>query len=344
MPVTIYDVATKAGVSKSTVSLVINNSNKVKTETRQKVYEAINDLGFIPNLTARGLTTKKTNVLGLLIMVEDREYQSYNFNVETEIFPYDVMAGMPGGLVGTNYGLLSERYMVSQGDLDLPNMLKSKRVDGIFIIGSSFDKRLIDLISSFDIPIVIIGRHYDSIDSISADISKGVYIAGEQLIITGHRRLCYINCPLFFCTNQERASGFTQVIDDYKNDISQTWLINAEHNSGLGGYNAIKSVFEAGNNPDGILAANDSIALGVMRYLYEKKISVPDDISIISYEDSILSGYATPALSSINIDKERIGRKACEIMINRLENPKSDYVNMTIPVKLVLRESIRERK
>jgi len=113
LPVTIYDVAKEAGVSKSTVSLVINNSQMVKPETRRKVHEAISTLGYVPNMSARNLTTKKTNILGVLIIAEDLVRKSYNFDVGAEVFPYDVMAGMPRGLIGTNYGLINERFCIT---------------------------------------------------------------------------------------------------------------------------------------------------------------------------------------------------------------------------------------
>ncbi len=344
MPVTIYDVAKEAGVSKSTVSLVINASQMVKPETRRKVHEAISTLGYVPNMSARSLTTKKANVLGVLILAEDLVRKSYNFDVGAEVFAYDVMAGMPRGLIGTNYGLVSERFCVSEDGDNLPDMLKTKRVDGILLIGAQFNDDFAKRVKACGFPVVVVGRDHDMFDSITADATNGAYIAAEHLINTGHKHICYVNAPHSYSTSLDRSEGFYSAMKAFKSQVSKSWLIDVEHNSGLGGYNAIKAFFEMGARPDGILTANDGIALGVMRYLYEKKINIPEDVSIISYEDSVLSGYASPALSTININKEEMGREACEIMLKRLKYPRMRRVKMDLPVNLVLRDSVKDRR
>lgn len=344
MPITIYDVAKEAGVSKSTVSLVINNNKIVKPETQRKVHEAIDALGYVPNFSARSLTTQKTHILGVLILTEDLVRKSYNFDASAEVFPYDVFAGMPRGLVGTNYSLISERFCIPEENDALPEILKSKRVDGVLLVGAQFKEAFAEKIKKCGLPIVVIGRAHEMFDSITADTSKGAYIAAEHLVAMGHKRICYVNCPPCFSTNLPRYEGFHSAVAAYRSDILEYWSVDAEHNTGLGGYNAIKAVYESGSRPDGVITANDSIALGILRYFYEQKISVPEDVSIISFEDSVLSGYATPALSTVNINKEEMGKEACEIMIKRLDQPRMRRVKLVLPVNLVLRDSIKDRR
>ena len=120
MSVTLIDVAKKANVSKSTVSLVINNVPSVKEETRQRVLEAIEELGYVPNFNARGLMTRRTNSLGVLFISQTNTTESnFDFNCETEIYPNDILAGIPDGLTNTDYGLVIERYSVCDG-VDCP--------------------------------------------------------------------------------------------------------------------------------------------------------------------------------------------------------------------------------
>lgn len=344
MPITIYDVANEAGVSKSTVSLVINGSQLVKPETQRKVNEAIRTLGYVPNMSARSLTTKKTNILGVLILTDDLVRKSYNFDVAAEVFAYDVMAGMPMGLSGTNYSLINERFCISDDEKALPEMLKTKRIDGIIIVGAQFNEDFAKRLKDCGFPVVVVGRDHEIFDSVTADVEKGAYMVAEHLVNTGHKRICYVNSLPKYSTSFGRSKGFYSAMETFKSSISESWLLNVEYFGGLGGYNAIKKLFETGARPDGILTANDGIALGVMRYLYEQKINVPEDVSIISFEDSVLSGYAAPALSTVNIHKEEMGKEACEIMLKRLKYPRMRHVKMNLPVNLVLRDSVKDRR
>lgn len=344
MPITIYDVAKKAGVSKSTVSLVINNSQLVKLETRQKVNEVIDLLGYVPNFSAKSLTTKKTNILGVIVLTDELIRKSYNFDVSSEVFAYDVMAGIPRGLRGTDFGLITERFSISENEEAIPEILRNRRVDGILLVGAQFNEKFALKIKECGVPVVVVGREYDVFDSITADTCRGAYIGAEYLINTGHEHLCYVNSPPNFSTSNDRAKGFNLAIETYRTEISESWLVDSKLISGLGGYNAIKTLFESGARPDGIITANDAIALGIMRYFYEQNINIPDDISIISFEDSILSGYATPALSTVNNNTEEMGKEACEILIKRLKFPRMRRVNLVLPVNLVLRDSVKIRK
>jgi DNA-binding LacI/PurR family transcriptional regulator len=344
MTVTIIDVARKANVSKSTVSLVIKNSPVVKQETRYKVLKAIEELGYTPNMNARGLSSKKTNILGILTMVESLSRKSYNFDSETEIFPYDVSVGIPKVLVDTDYGLLNERFCDLESNDELPMLLKNKRVDGLIIIGSLFSENFATMMKDSGKPVVVVGRKHDSFDYVTADIEQASFLATNHLLQTGHKKILYVNSPVAFITSKDRYQGFQQAIERSEDKPDQHWMISAEHNNGAGGYHAIQTLWESGVRPDGIVSANDSIALGIMRYLYEQRVNIPGDVSIIGYEDSVLSGYATPALSTVNIYKEQMGEEACKIILNRMARPKSQKVALVLPTSLVHRDSVIARR
>ncbi len=344
MAVTIIDVAKEANVSKSTVSLVINNSPRVKLETKYRVLEAIEKLGYVANINARNLTTNKTNILGIITMVEDRKSKHYEFTAETEVFGYDVSIGIPNGLKGTDYGLLTERFYYDDSGKDVPIIIKSNRVDGVFIVGGLFQDPFIRAIKERDIPIVVVGRTYHGVDCVVADVEMGAYISAKHLIETGHKSIYYINCPVKFSSNHDRKVGYERAINEHCDVLDEYGIVNTEHNTGEGGYEAIQQLWESGVCPEGVVAANDSIALGIMRYFYEKNIRIPDDVSIVSYEDSVLSGYSAPALTTVNFDKELMGEEACRILLNRIQRPKSKYVSLTLPVSLTIRNSVKRRR
>lgn len=147
MSVTIIDVAKEANVSKSTVSLVINNSPNVKLETKRRVLEAIDKLGYVTNYSARSLTMQKTNHLGIITIVESLSEKTYNFDTETETFSQDVTLGIVKGLADTNYGVLTERVSVKESNENtIPALVAQNRVDGIFIVGGLFDDSFIEVL------------------------------------------------------------------------------------------------------------------------------------------------------------------------------------------------------
>ena len=342
MPITIIDVAKEAGVSKSTVSLVLNNSNLVKMETRYQVLEAIEKLGYVTNINARNLITKKTNILGIIYILED-DKRSYDFDNETGIFGYDVILGIPNVLKGTDYGTLTEHFHYQDSHENIPYFVKTNRVDGVFVVGGLYSESLINHLKEYNIPAVLVNRAYKGVDYVVPDVCDGAYIATKYLVETGHQQICYLNCPPKFASYSDRKVGFCKAIKEYTDKIAWSKITDTSHNTGVGGYAAIARLWESGIRPHGIVAANDAIALGVMRYFYEHNIRIPDEVSIVSYEDSVLAGYTAPALTTININKTLIGEEACRILLNRINRPKSNYISLVLPVTLKIRDSVRDR-
>lgn len=341
--VTILDVARYAGVSKSTVSLVINNSPLVKEETKLKVEEAIHKLGYVCNNNARGLRKRETKCLGIIVAIESKTEQTYEYNYETGLFSYNITNGIPVGLVDTDYGLLTERYCAAEAGGELPTIVKNGRIDGIFLVGGLFEDSFIEELLKRGIPTVAVGKYYKQIDCIYPDVRKGTSDEVSHLIESGHKKIAFINCPMTYSASKARSAGFQDACERYGEQVTETWETHCQQNTGAGGYEAIKVLWESGVRPDAIATANEPIALGVMRFLYEKGIRIPDDISISSYEDSVLGGYATPALTTVNIHKEQMGTLAAGMLLRRIEDPDKEIESVSIEPKLVIRSSVAEK-
>jgi LacI family transcriptional regulator/LacI family purine nucleotide synthesis repressor len=342
MHITITDVARKAGVSKSTVSLVMNGNTSIKEQTRERVLKTIQQMGYIPNINARNLITRKNHILGIAMNVENFAFSSYDFDSETEIFSYDVSLGIHARLENSGYGILQERFCVTDKNA-LPKFVINRRVDGVFILGSAFYNNLIIKLKKEKMTCVVVGRYVHEIDSVSPDFIKAAYLSTEYLITTGHKKILFINCPTIFSSNQDRLTGINQAVSHYNYSANPKWIINTQHNTGKGAYEAIKYCWEQGVRPDGIFMANDTLALGVMRFLHEQKVRVPDDVSIIGYEDSILAGYAVPPLTTINISKPKMGENAAQLMLERIRNPRKKFVSLIIEPVLTERSSVIRR-
>lgn len=341
--VTILDVARYAGVSKSTVSLVINNSPLVKEETKQKVEDAIQKLGYVCNNNARGLRKRETKCLGIIVAIESKTEQTYEYNYETGLFSYNITNGIPAGLVDTDYGLLTERYCAAEAEGELPTIVKNGRADGIFLVGGLFEDSFIEELLKRGIPTVAVGKYYKQIDCIYPDVKKGTGDEVSHLIESGHKKIAFINCPLAYSASQARSAGFRDACERHDGQVTQTWETYCQQNTGAGGYEAIKALWETGVRPDAIATANEPIALGVMRFLYEKGVRIPEDISIASYEDSVLGGYATPALTTVNIHKEYMGTLAAGMLLRRIEDPDKEIESVSIEPKLVIRSSVLKK-
>ena len=341
--VTIIDVANYAGVSKTTVSAVLNNGPHVKEETRRKVEEAVKTLGYVCNNNARGLRKRETKCLGVIVAIETRDIHTYEFNFEVGQFGYAVANGIPDGLVDSDYGLITEQYCPSEMAGELPSIIKNARVDGVFLIGSLFDEEFLRKLHDLKLPAVCVGTGYASIDCVYPDVARGMYLQVEELVRSGAQRLAMVNCPPEFANAKKRIAGWKQAVSELGNRLQETWEIHCRTNTGEGGYLAMKQLWESGARPDGLVTAHEAIALGAMRYLHEQGIRVPEDISVTSYETSVLGGYSIPPLTSVNVKKEEMGAIAARMLLDRIEHPDAPLQKCVITPELVARGSVAKK-
>ena len=341
--VTIIDVANYAGVSKTTVSAALNNGPHVKEETRRKVEEAVKTLGYVCNNNARGLRKRETKCLGVIVAVETRDIHTYEFNFEVGQFGYAVANGIPDGLVDSDYGLITEQYCPSEMAGELPSIIKNARVDGVFLIGSLFDEEFLRKLHDLKLPAVCVGTGYASIDCVYPDVARGMYLQVEELVRSGAQRIAMVNCPPEFANAKKRIAGWKQAVADLGDRLRETWEIQCRTNTGEGGYLATKALWESGARPDGLVTAHEAIALGAMRYLHEQGIRVPEDISVTSYETSVLGGYSIPPLTSVNVKKEEMGAIAARMLLDRIEHPEAPLQKCVITPELVARGSVAKK-
>lgn len=337
MAVTIYDVAREAGVSKSTVSLVINNSPSVKLATQYKVREAIQKLGYVPNYSARTLTTKRTHTLGMIFLTSYPSKEPYSFDAVPETLLYDTSIGIQKGLHHTDYALLTERFSVQQTEL-LPELISAERVDGVFIIGGLFTAEFIDHLKSIKMPSVLVGRFHDGIDSVSPNMQEIGYLAGKEFVQKGHKKILFINGPNGSANSQQKLEGLMSAFGGQ--NVSVTTKYSGY--SALDGYKTIQEAWSAGERPDAIFGGSDGITSGIVRFLYENGIRVPEQVSLIGYERSVVSEHAAVPYTVIDPHKEKIGIEACRALLNRIQRPRSEIVALKISPSIIHYGSVRD--
>lgn len=341
MGITILDIAREAGVSKSTVSLVINRSKLIKAETRSKVLEAIDKLGYVPNAAARALTTSKQRTFGLIFLTSSRDSLPHAFDSVTDTLLLDVSYGIQSGLKHTDYNLLIERFS-TDGDKLLPDMVKNKRVDGIFLIGGLFNSEFIELLKQQGISVVLIGRKHEGIDSVSVDSYQVGYLGAQYLLELGHRNIAFIHGPADSVISREKLEGFKAAVQAGGSAI-KTHCLNASY-TGLSGYEAMSRLWGEGIRPDAVFGGSDGITMGVMRFLYREGIRIPQDISILGYEESILTAHAPVELTVIDGHKQQLGESSCMAMLKRILQSAEPEMSLTLEPMLIRRESVRDRR
>ena len=346
---TINDVARKAGVSRSTVSLVLNKSPLVKKETRALVERVIAEMNYVPNSNARGLSARVTNNIGVIFM---QDYLlgipgniSYDNDQHIGLCSFNISNGIMAGLQGTLYGVITERFCSIAEPDELPRVIREKRVDGAIIVGVPYNPQFVDNMKKTGLPFVVagVGSWEETVDSIYADPGEGTEMAVRELVATGHKKICLLNCTNRLSSHEVRRKGFLRAMEASGMDLMDGWNICGDRNNGKSAREAFQKFWEAGNRPDGIVTANGQSATGIMSYLYEIGVRIPEDISIISYEDSSICGYAAPALTSVNIRKEELGQRAARCLIERIQNPEKETENCVIHPYMVYRDSVKNR-
>lgn len=328
---TMKDVARLAGVSISTVSHVINKTRYVEPETREKVYEAIKTLGYRPNILASSLRKRVTNTIGLIIS-----------NI-TNLFYPEVVRGVEDLLAKYNYNLIlcnSDENV--EKEKNYIEVLFSRRVDGLIITPSksSETRENLDLFREKNIPIVLVDRKIEGLeeDVVLADNIEGTYEAISYLISLGHKRIGIITGPLDTTTGCERLEGYLKALED-KGIKKDDNLIYEGDFKEEGGYKGVEALLNISNPPTAIFTSNNLMALGALKKITELGLKIPQDLSLISFDDMDWFPYFSPPLTAVYQPAYELGETAVKLLFERLKRGRKKRKEVRLPTKLIIRES-----
>ncbi len=332
---TIKDVAKRAKVSLSTVSLVINNKGYVSQSTREKVERVIRELGYHPTRSARDLALRKSGNIGF-ILTNDHFTQSEPFY--TKIF-----LGAEFEAQKHDYYILLTTVEKKFDSLNsIPRFLKEQNVDGVLIAGQ-VSIELIAYISSMNIPIVLIDYDVENHkhSTVLMNNYRGTQLAVEHLLELGHKEIGFLGGDLDHPSIYQRYLGYKDSLDNAGIIIKDSWISAKEPDTKQqDGYNAARAFLNNGESlPTAIIAANDAMAIGCLRHFTEAGIKVPDDISLIGFDNIERSYHVKPPLTTIDVNKFEMGETAVRTLTETIING-NGYVNhIKIPVTLIVRES-----
>lgn len=326
---TIRDVARRAGVSASTVSHVVNGTRFVSPDTERRVRLAIGELGFRSNSLARGLRRHETRSLGLLVpdianpffaemgrLIEDMGF-SQGYNV-----------------------ILCNSDMSPVKEAAYVDTLLSKQADGLIFISSGHDRDILEGIVAAGIAAVIVDREIEglAVDSVLVDNELGGYAAGHHLLDLGHRVIAVITGPSDVTPSAHRLDGYVRALRDHGTEGVRDAVVRGDFRF-ESSRRATEELLQRDLGITAIFAMNDLMAMGALSALHEARIRVPDDVSVVGFDDIFLTGAMYPTLTTVAQPIERVARTAVGLLLQRIQNPNIPARRIVLEPTLVLRES-----
>lgn len=335
--VTIKDIASYTGVSCTTISNVIHGrSSRVSPETIERVNAAIAELGYTPNMSARSLVSKSSKVVAFINHVIIRE----GTNVMEDPFHSTTIGLIEHKLQQDGYYLMLRTISTPE---ELIHFLQNWSIDGLFITGI-FEDAFYKALSSYHIPTVLIDSYvrHSRLYNVGLEDFKGSHLATSHLIEKGHRRIGF-SSPLFRDGGvlQERFLGYKAALTEHGIPFDPSICFEYEMDSMESCQAAADDI--ADNHPDltGLVACADQMAAGIMAGLHKRSVRIPEDISIVGFDDISLSQMVYPQLTTIHQDMHRKAECAADTMLQLLAGNKPADSNVILPVSLVERDSVR---
>jgi LacI family transcriptional regulator len=330
MALTLEDIARLSGVSRSTVSRVINADSNVKEETRQKVLQVIQKKNFQPNLAAKGLAAGRTNIIGLVIPA------GVGFIFTDPYFPV-LIQGVSEACNAHNHSVMLwlaepeyERRTISQ-------ILHNGLVDGVILSSALMDDPIVKSLHESKMPFILIGRHPTlDVNYLDVDNVRAAREATEHLMRQGRKRIATITGPQNQIASYDRYQGYLKAISD-RNQHALPELTTEGDWTEAGGYAAMRQLLPY--KPDALFAANDVMAVGALRALREAHLRVPEDVAVIGFDDTPNASKTQPPLTTIRQPIQSMGSLAVETLIDIIDHPGSEVRQIIVATELVIRSS-----
>lgn len=331
--VTIYDVAREAGVSMATVSRVVNNNPNVKPQTRKKVFEAIERLGYRPNAVARGLASKKTTTVGVVIP-----------DISSPIFS-EVARGIEDIANMYHYNIiLCNADKKKDKEIRVINTLLEKQVDGLLFMGGTVTDEHMQAFKTSTVPIVLCGTtdEKNEMPSVDIDHEKAAFDAVQLLIDNGHRSIGMISGTL-----TDPANGYAR-FQGYKKALEKAGLSVKEELVRIGnyryesGFEVMKYFLELPKRPTAIFTATDEMAIGAIHAIQDYGLKVPEDISVASVDNIRMASMVRPQLTTVAQPMYDIGAVSMRLLTKLMNKETVEMSKVTLPHEIIRRKSVAQ--
>lgn len=332
MKVTINDVAREAGVAKSTVSRVLSNNERISEETKRKVNEVIERLGYKPNIMARNLAKNQTKTIGVILPID------VEASFGNPIF-IQMMLGISVYAQERKYFLMYAFGKDKEEERNIQEFSTNGAVDGIIILKSEENDRTIKKLREAKFPFVVIGRPGRETSALWVDNDNfgATYEIVEELIRKGHEKIAFISAKKKWTVSKDRLEGYKRALEMHGIEFDEKLTYHGDDFTEKIGYEAMKEMLLS-ELPTAIIATDDLLAIGVNKYLEEKNIKGK---AIIGFNNTALAEYQKPSLSSVEIYGNKLGYAAAKLLVEYLESDKKQHEHAIIETKLVRRQSFK---
>lgn len=325
-------IAKLSGVSRSTVSRVINDDPRVSDDTRSRVRQVIQQLNYQPNTAARSLAGGHTSILGLVIPTGVSSVFSDPY------FP-NLIRGISAACREQNYSVM---LWLAEPDYErktIMQVLRNGFIDGVIVSSFPIDETMVETLSQSGLPFILVGRDpsHPAVSYVDVENRRGAVEAVTHLIRMGRRRIAHISGPLNTVVGVDRRDGYLEALKT--RGLSYDPGLTIEGNfSEEDGYSITRMLLP--NHPDAIFAASDAMALGSLRALREAGKRIPEDVAVIGFDDMPFSANVEPPLTTIRQPIQRTGRIAAQTLIDMVQHPEDQLARrILLPTELVIRKS-----
>ena len=337
MTYTIKDVAKLANVAPSTVSRVISNNPVISSKTKEKVREAMKQLGYHPNFNARSLANKSSKALGIVLP------NATHAVFQNPFFP-EVLRGISTVAHEKEYVLYLSTGQTKEQILgDVTQMVQGKRVDGVILLHSLVEDPIVSYLKEINFPFVVIGKPFKgskSINYVDNDNYHASQKATEYLMEMGHSQIAFIGGSFDLVVTIDRLEGYANALTkkgiSYRNDyvVRQQFIKK-------GGQDAVILLMSLVDPPTAIVVADDIMTLGVYQMLNRLGLSVPNDVSIVSFNNLMVSEVSVPQMTTVDINIFDLGCNATSLLIEQIGYPNLEKRNILLPYQLIKRDSCK---
>jgi LacI family transcriptional regulator len=329
---TLEKVAELAGVSRSTVSRVVNDQAGVRDEVRHRVWQVIDETGYRPNIAARALASNRSGIISLVIP------HAFSTLFSDPYFPR-LVQGITMACNNNEQSLTLFLFQNEEEEAKLSGRIANASLfDGVIMASSQYEDPLIPHLVNNGVPLVVVGRQdrYPQISFVDIDNVNGAYAATSHLLRLGYRRVAHITGPLNMVAAEDRLAGYCKALNDRGHTYNEDLVAKGDFTE-AGGYVAMKRLLPA--TPDAIFAASDQLALGAWRAIREAGLQVPHDIALVGFDDLLPSDASRPQLTTIRQPVVRLGREAVNVLLDVIENGPAPQRRVVFDTELVIRES-----
>ncbi|SOE02969.1 LacI family DNA-binding transcriptional regulator [Blastococcus haudaquaticus] len=330
---TLDEVAVLAGVSRATVSRVVNGSPRVSPEARQAVQAAVDTLRYVPNRMARSLVTRRTGTIALVLSESDTQ-------IFSDPFFASIVRGLSAHLADTELHLVLLAARDAREQEKIGRYVRQGHVDGVILMSLHGDDLLPDILARTHVPVVLSGRPLDgrAVSFVDADNAGGARAATRHLLDQGRRRVATITGPLDMVAGQDRYAGYRDALEGHGRAVDADLVVEGDFTED-GGLRAMATLLERAPDVDAVFAASDPMAVGALQALRAAGRRVPDDVAVVGFDDAAVARACDPPLTTVAQPLEDMTRLLLELLLRRIEDGDDAVESRVCETRLVRRAS-----